>query len=91
MATVTFNTVLNSDALGIPELLPLAGKRVEIRVTEETDSAIDRMLDTDIHAFFEAEDLADTSPVMSIEEIQAMLACIPGSMAEEVIADREER
>ena len=91
MARITFNTVLTADTLAYPELLPMVGKRVEIRVTEETDSAIDRMMDTDFHARCEAEELADEEPVKTIEEIRAMLACIPGSMAEAIIADREER
>ena len=91
MNSITFNTVLTSDTLAFPELLPLVGKRVEIRVTEESDSAIDRMLDTDLHAFFEAEELADPLPVPSIEAIRAMLSCIPGNVSEEIIADRDER
>ena len=91
MNSITFNTVLTSDTLAFPELLPLVGKRVEIRVTEESDSATDRMLDTDLHAFFEAEELADPSPVPRIDEIRAMLSCIPGNMAEEIIADRDNR
>ncbi len=91
MAPITFNTVLTSDSLAFPELLPLVGKRVEIRVTEEAASASERMLDHELHATWEAEEIADNSPVPSIEEIRAMLSCIPGNMAEEIIADREER
>ena len=34
MASITINTVLTSDTLALPELRPLLGKRVEIRVTK---------------------------------------------------------
>ena len=91
MASVTFSTVLAPDTFAVPELLPLVGKRVEIRVTEESDSAIDRMLDTECHAECEAEFATDSSPVWSLEEVRAALASIPGNMSEEIIADREER
>ena len=58
---------------------------------EESTSASERMLDHEFHDIWEAEELADTTPVPSIQEIRAMLSCIPGNMAAEVIADREER
>ena len=91
MASVTINTVLNSDTLALPELRPLLGKRVEIRVTEESTSAIERMLDTECHAACEAEFAADPSPVWSLAEVRAALSSIPGNLSDDIIADREER
>lgn len=91
MASVTINTVLTSDTLALPELRPLLGKRVEIRVTEESGSAIERMLDTEYHAECEAESAADPFPVPSLEEVRAALSRVPMNMAADIIAEREER
>ena len=87
MASVTIHTVLNEDALLLPELRGLLGKRVELRVTEDSGSAMDRMLDTECHAECEA----DTSPVPTLAEVRAALSRVPMSMAADVIAEREER
>lgn len=40
---------------------------------------------------YEAECAADTSPVPTMEEVHAIMAKIPGSLAADIIADREER
>lgn len=87
MASVTIHTVLNADALELPELRGLLGKRVKLRVTEESGSAIERMLDTECHAECEA----DTSPVPTLAEVRAALSRVPVNMAADVIAEREER
>ena len=87
MASVTIHTVLNPDALQLPELRSLLGKRVEIRVTEQSGSAIERMLDTECHAACEA----DTSPVPTLAQVRAALSRVPMNLAADVIGDREER
>ncbi len=47
----------------------------------------DGLIDTECHA----ECDADTSPVPTLEEVRAILGKIPGSLAADVIANREER
>ncbi|HYH68701.1 MAG TPA: hypothetical protein VD866_28670 [Urbifossiella sp.] len=50
-------------------------------------SASDRLFDAEYYA----ECAADTSPVPTLEEIRAITSKIPGSMAADIIADREDR
>lgn len=49
--------------------------------------AADRLFDEEYYA----ECAADTSPVPTLEEVRAIMAKIPGSLAADIIADREER
>lgn len=87
MAPIRIRTRLESDTLILPELKQLIGKTVEISIKEATESLFDRLLDTDCHAECEAE----TSPEVSLEEVRALLAKIPGSMTADFIAERDER
>ena len=91
MATIRITKHLDSETLVLPELRPLIGKTVEISVTEETPSAVDDMIDWEFHAQLEAEEAADPTPVPTLEEVRAIMSKIPGSMAAEIIADREDR
>ena len=47
----------------------------------------DRLFDADYHAECEA----DTSPVPTLEEVREIMSKVPGSLAADIIADREER
>lgn len=87
MATIRIKTRLESDTLTLPEIRPLIGKTVEIRVSEAPPSAAERMLDAEFHAECEA----DPSPEVSLEEVRAILSKIPGSLAADIIAERDER
>ncbi len=40
---------------------------------------------------YEAECAADTSPVPTLDEVRAILSKVPGSLAADVITDRDER
>ena len=87
MAPIRIRTHLESETLVLPELKPLVGKTVEIRVTEEVESTADRLLDTDYHSECEA----DGSPEVTLTEVRAGLASIPGTMNAEFAAERDER
>jgi hypothetical protein len=87
MGTIRIKTRLVSETLVLPEIRPLIGKNVEISVTEEPQSPAERLLDTEYHAECEA----DTSPEVSLDEVRRITSKIPGSMAADVIADRDER
>jgi hypothetical protein len=50
-------------------------------------SVADRWLDAEYHA----ECAADTTPVPTLAEVRAILAKLPGSLAADVIADRDDR
>jgi len=78
---------LESDTLVLPQLRRLVGKTVEIRVTEAADSEVDRLLDTDYHADCEA----DTAPEVSLDDVRAGLASIPGDMTADFTAERDDR
>jgi hypothetical protein len=93
MAPIRITTKLESETLVLPELRPLVGKTVEIRVVEkvESESAIERLLDHELYATLEEEFANDPTPVLTLEEIRAITAKIPGSLSADVIADREER
>lgn len=84
---IRIKTRIESDTLVLPELRPLVGKTVEIRVTEASESGIDRLFDSDYHADCEA----DTSPEVSLAEVRAGLASIPGDMTAAFTAERDER
>src|SRR5437899_8547832 len=87
MTPIRIKTRIESDTLVLPELRPLVGKTVEIRVAEAGESAIDRLLDSDYHADCEA----DTSPEVPLTEVRAGLASIPGDMTADFTAERDER
>lgn len=90
MATIRITTKLESETLTLPELRPLVGRTVEIRV-KVAKSLIDRLEDHEYLAELEAEFAADPTPVPTLEEVRAIAAKIPGNMAADIIADREER
>lgn len=87
MTPIHIRTRIESDTLVLPELRPLVGKTVEIRVTEATESALDRLLDADYHA----DCAADTSPEVPLAEVRADLASIPGDMTADFAAERDDR
>jgi len=95
VAPITIRTKLDSETLNLPELRPFLGKTVEIRVREESADPIDDLIDWEYLAELEAEleeELAeDPTPIPTIEEIREMMSSIPGNMAAEIIADREDR
>lgn len=91
MTPIRITTKLESDTLTLPELRPLVGKTVEIRVVEAGESAIDRDEDHEFYAELEAEFANDPTPVPTIEEVRAMLTHDTSNWAAEIIADREER
>jgi hypothetical protein len=87
MPPIHIKTRVESDTLVLPELRSLVGKTVEIRVTEAPESIIDRLLDAEYHADCEA----DASPEVSLIEVRAALASIPGDMTADFTAERDER
>jgi len=52
-----------------------------------TVDEVDHLIDLEFHAECEA----DTGPVPTLEEVRAILARIPTSLAADVITDREDR
>lgn len=87
MTPIRITTRLDSETLTLPELRPWVGKTVEISVVEAGVSAIDRMLDAEYHAECEA----DTSPPVTLAEVRAALAVIPGDLTADFAAERDER
>jgi hypothetical protein len=87
MAAIQITTRLESETLVLPELRCLVGKIVQIRVTEEPESTVDRLLDADYHVDCEG----DTSPEVSLAEVREALKSIPGDMTADFSAEREER
>ena len=87
MSPIRIRTRFESDTLVLPELGPLVGKTVDIHVTEADESAVDRLLDSEYHADCEA----DTSHEVSLAEVRAGLASIPGDMTADFAAERDER
>lgn len=87
MVPIEITTRLESETLVLPELRDLVGKRVKICVTQEPESAVDRLLDAGYHADCEA----DISPEVSLAEVRAALASIPGDMNADFTAERDER
>jgi len=55
MVPITITTRLKSETLVLPELRSWVGKTVQIRVTEEPESAVDRLQDIDYLADCEAD------------------------------------
>jgi hypothetical protein len=87
MTPIRIKTRIVSDTLVLPELRLLVGKTVEIYVSEASESAIDRLLDSDYHADCEA----DNSPEVTLADVRAGLASIPGDMTAHFAAERDER
>jgi hypothetical protein len=87
MTSISIKTRLESDTITLPELRHLVGKNVEIRVTELDESAIDRLLDADYQADCDADGVSD----LTLDEVRAALASIPGTMTQEFIDERDER
>lgn len=76
MAAIRIRTKLQSDTLTLPELRPLIGKTVEIRVVERTPAKRRRR--------------ADTEPVITLEEARAILSKVPGKMSDLIREMRDE-
>ncbi len=87
MAPIRIRTKLESETLVLPELKLLVGKTVEIQISEAVDSPADRMLDSDYHSECEA----DGSPEVTLADVRAGLASIPGTMTSDFAAERDER
>ena len=87
MTPIRITTRIESDTLVLPELRPLVGKTVEIRVTEAGESTVERLLDSDFHADCEA----DTSPEVPLADVRSGLASIPGDITADFAAVRDER
>ena len=99
MAQVTFDfsgttTVVTGGASGIglaiAETIVRSGGDVVIsasRNPSKTESALDRLLDSDYHADCEA----DTSPEVPLADVRAGLASISGDMTADFAAERDER
>ncbi|MBI3823482.1 MAG: hypothetical protein HY289_12505 [Planctomycetes bacterium] len=87
MTPIRIKTRIDSETLNLPELQPLVGKTVEIRVVEAGESAIDRLLDSDYRADCEA----DISPEVLLADVRAGLASIAGDMTADFAAERDER
>lgn len=87
MEPIRIRTRLESDTLVLPELRSLVGKTVDISVAEAPDDTLDSMLDDELHAECEA----DPSPPVTLEEVRQGLAGIPGSMADDFAAERDDR
>ena len=79
MEPIRIRTTLESDTLTLPELRPLIGKAVEIRVVERKPGKR------------RTRRRADDGPVPTLEEVRAAMAVIPGKLSDLVIAEREER
>ncbi|MEO2090467.1 MAG: hypothetical protein ABGY75_13360 [Gemmataceae bacterium] len=87
--------------VSIPETVhrQLAEKAAEQNTT--VDELVARLLTDDlsprpnadrwVDAEYHAECAADTTPVPTLAEVRAILAKLPGSLAADVIADREDR
>jgi hypothetical protein len=87
MTPILIKTRIDSDTLVLPELRSLVGKTVEIRVTEAGESAVDRLLDSAYHADCEA----DLSPEVTLADVRAGLASIPGDLTADFAAERDDR
>lgn len=85
--------------LSIPDAIHhrLAARAAELNTTVDelaarllADGAAprpDRVFDTE----YEPECAADASPVPTLDEVRAILAKVPGSLAADAIADRDKR
>ena len=76
MAAIRIRTKLESDTLTLPELGPLIGKEVEIRVVDRSVAKPRRR--------------RKAERVPSLDEVRAALSKIPGSMTADFIAERGE-
>ncbi len=76
MATIRIRTKLESETLTLPELRPLIGKTVDIRVVERPAAKRRRR--------------KPAEPVPTLEEVRAALSTIPGKMSDFVIEMRAE-
>jgi predicted DNA-binding antitoxin AbrB/MazE fold protein len=85
--TRNLKAVYENGVLRPLEALPFRNKKV-VNVTVSDSSAIpDELVDGDFLA--DCQTLADDS--VTLEQVRAALAKIPGSMAEEIIRDRDDR
>lgn len=92
MAAITIITMLDSATPSLPELAPFVGKKVKIRVREASDlDDLDDLIGHEYYAVCAAEVAAYGEPIPSLEEAREMLSTIPGSLAADIIADREDR
>ncbi len=90
MPAVRVRTTLGPDTLALPELAPLLGQEVEIRVRKVRKRAGRVPID---HEFLEQvrREMEAAGPVPTLEEVRAATAGIVGGIADDIIADREDR
>jgi predicted DNA-binding antitoxin AbrB/MazE fold protein len=68
----------------------LEDQKVFVTIANVPAALNDDFLDTDLHRY--CEDRAKTKdPSITLESVRQELASIPGSMSDDIIADREER
>ena len=88
MPTVRVHTTLGPDTLKLPELAPLLGQEVEVRVRPVRKR---KRLTADERYLEEVRrELEAGGPVPTLEEIRAMNAGLTG-ISDQIIADREDR
>ena len=85
----TFEAVYENGLLRPLESLRLAERqRVSLTIDETpAPTTDDDLLDQDLLSILEAEEL----PEVTLEQVRAALANVPGSMIEDFVAEREER
>ncbi len=83
MPAIRIRTTLVSDTLTLPELRPLIGKTVEIRVVERKPNKRRRTKGA-------AEGDTDDGRVLTLEEARAILSKIPGKLSDFVLEMRAE-
>ena len=83
----TFESIYENGVLRPLEVLPLNdGQHVQVTI------ATDANLEFDASAYFDADDWeASKLDAISLEEVREALSSIQGSLADAVIASREER
>lgn len=68
----------------------LEDQKVVVTVATITETSEDDFLDTDLHRYCESR-AKMKDPSITLESVRRELASIPGSMSDDIIADREER
>jgi hypothetical protein len=88
MPIVRVRAVLGPDLLKLPELAPLLGQEVEVRVRKaRTPPTLESMIDHKYHEQCRREEAADPTPPPTLEEVRAMNASL-GGLSADIIAGR---
>jgi predicted DNA-binding antitoxin AbrB/MazE fold protein len=84
--TKNLQAIYENGVLRLLEPVSLPEKKaVTVAIIDETQA--ESWLDSDYHADCEA----DTSPEVSLAEVRAALASIPGTMTADFVAERDDR